>query len=153
MWNKSIRKRVVLCHFFLLLCTFSAVSLAQDFVVLVNTENTISGSDDELKLEVKRLFLRQKKRWSSGIDATPLAPLEDSEAYDAFLNQVLKMKKSQLEQFWRKARQKSGTTPTRPVRSDRLAIRLVEKREGGFAVISTDSALDLPENTRILFSF
>lgn len=153
MLNKSTLKKLALCHFLLLFCAFPSLSLAQDFVVLVNAENTISGSDDELKLEVKRLFLQQKKRWNSGLDAAPLAPLEDSDAYDAFLNQVLKMEKNQLEQFWRKARQKSGTTPTRPVRSDRLAIRLVEKKAGGFAVISTESTFDLPENTRILFAF
>jgi len=140
---------------FILLTTLLSTNILaeENYIVIVNSNNDISGTDEQLQLEVKRLFLKQKKKWSNGLKAIALAPDDDTEACDEFVKSVLGMTKTKLDQFWRSARQTSGTTPNKSVRSTNVALRMVKSYDGAFAILSADEGTDLPEGTRKLFAF
>jgi len=127
--------------------------LAGDYVVIVSVKNSFASDDAGMRNEIKRLYLKEKKKWSNGLDGKPLSAKTGSDEQRTFLSDVLHMDPASLAQHWIKSKQKTGDTPPRSVGSARSMIKLVARGEGSFGYISKVNASNLNDKVRILFEF
>jgi len=130
----------------------ASTASAGDFALIINNANSYSASEEDMRQEVKRLFLKQKADWSNGVKAKPLGPSPSSPAYNAFVERVLGMSTAQLAQHWLRTKQVSGQTPPRELK-DKLALKLVGRSDGAFTVMDASAAANLPDNLKVLFEF
>ncbi len=127
--------------------------MAADYVVIVNQKNSVSGDSSALKDQIKQLFLKEKKKWTNSIASKPLSAKKTSEAYKAFVVNVLSMDDASLAQHWLRAKQKTGDTPPRSVSSARSIIKLVGRNEGAFGFIPKVNSQSLDSSVRVLFEY
>ena len=146
----SNKAKLVAC----ILCIFTSYnSQAENYALIVNSENPINATTQEIHQEIRRLFLKEKKSWPGGFRAKPLSPKIGSSAYKEFITKFLNMDSAQLAQHWLRIKQTSGETPPREVRSTRIVTKLVGRTKGGFAVIDNADTQKLPATVRVLLNF
>jgi hypothetical protein len=140
--------------FFLLALTIaSSSSRAEDYAVIVNPNNTVSGSELMAAEEVRRLFLRETLRWSNGLLSTAISTPSTTKSFMAFRTAVLKMSQEELQAHWLTAEQSGQGGAPRETRSENLVARLVGRDLGSFGIISRKLASQLDGEIRILFTF
>lgn len=132
---------------------YAQTSHAVEYAVIVNTQNPISGDADDLRNEVKRVFLKQKKNWAGGTAAKPFDRGRSSEVRAAFLSGVLQYDDPKLAEHWLKMKQTTGQTPPQAVSSERVLIKMIEKNAGGIGVVPQAFVAELPASVRVLFTF
>ena len=131
-----------------------ALGLAgESYAVVVNKDNSFSGTLNEMEHIVARMFLKQQTRWPNDLSSRPFDRTLESSEHQVFVAHVLKLSERNLAEHWGKMKQLRGDTPPRSIRSPRVLLRLIEKNKGGFGVIKTENVGELPEGVRILFSF
>ncbi len=146
--NYKIRFTVAL----LIIFSFSTSVFSNEYVVIINADNGYSSdTDEQVKVEVRQFFLKEKTNWPGGIKAKPFGPSSDTPAYTAFLSQVLNMDSAKLAQHWLRQKQMTGKTPPREIKSERLLVKMVAKDKGAVAIVSTKS--ELPETVKALLTF
>lgn len=118
---------------------------APRFVVVVNAKNDIKGDTKKVIDDIKKLFLRTQKQWSSRINGKPIEgkPFDrdvNSDAHKAMLTGILKISEAKLTSHWMKMKQKNGTTKPRAVKSSSSLIRFIKKYEGAFGIMTREEA-------------
>lgn len=132
----------------------SATSLARaDFVVLVNAGNKFSGAENDIKAQVKRLYLKEIKEWPGGVRGLVFSRADDSAAQKAFTKAILGMDAARIEAHWKKMKQTTGDTPPRAVASARLLLRQIAKDEGALGILDETEIKDIPPEVRVLLKF
>lgn len=140
--------------FFLLVLTIASGSCrAEDYAVIVNANNTVSGSKLMVMEEVRRLFLRETLRWSNGRLSTVISTPSTTQSFVAFRTAVLQMSQEELQAHWLAAEQSGHSVAPRETRSENLVARLVGRDLGSFGIISRKLASQLGGEIRVLFTF
>lgn len=133
--------------------TITPEAISAEFFVVVNSSNGTSGSQDDIRREIKRVFLKQQSSWQGNIDAFPLDRNTTSAAHLAFIKNVLQMNEQELGNHWLSMKQQQGKTRPRVVGSTRILLRLVGKKEGGMGVVAVKDYAATSANVRALFKF
>jgi len=147
-----------------LLLSLQAVSagtgLAQEksedgrFAVVINAKNEFKGEGKDARDAVRRLFLKDASTWSgTKHKAKAFDRGAKDDAHISFVTDVLEMKESELAKHWIMVKQKSGETRPREVDSDRSLFKMIAKYDGALGFAETSSLEDLPEGTKVLFTF
>ncbi len=137
----------------LILTTITPEAISAEFAVVVNAKNGTSGSQEEIRREVKRTFMKQQSSWTGNIDAFPLDRDPSNAAHQAFLKNVLQMSEQELDAHWLSMKQQQGQTPPRVVGSTRILLRLIGKKEGGMGVVNVDELAGAPASVKALLQF
>lgn len=124
---------------------------AADFYIVVNNANNFSGSEEEAKSLIRRVFLKSTKNWPGGETAVPFARKDTSEAQNALLGSILSMTDVEHGQHWARQKQTTGDTPPRAVGSKSILLRLIKREPGAIGVM--DGSGPEPEGVRVLLKF
>ncbi len=127
--------------------------LAGEYSVIVNTANTFSGSEEQLRNQLKRMFLKFQTVWPDDTDARIYASPADSPQMSAFQKSVLGMSQAEVASHWLSAKQRSGETPPREVKSARIMSKLVGKYPGAFGIVDSESVDAGAKNIKVIMSF
>ena len=130
-----------------------ATAGTEEFCIVVNQSNAVTGEREEIAGIVRQLFLKQKSEWKSGVEVLPLGRNEGSAAEVAFRANVLSMTSTEFENHWAKLKQIRGETPPREVGSVRILLRTVSRHEGAFGFISKSEIENLPPEVKVLLEF
>ncbi len=149
---KFYNRILTLVVFAVCLSAFSMVTsvVAADFVVIVNSKNTYSASETEMKNVVKRIFLKQQSSWPGGSTTKVFDGKKGGLVQAAFSASMLKMDDVALASYWLGLKQKTGETPPRNVGSKNSMIKLVSKYDGAIGIIDKASAEDASGQVKIL---
>lgn len=131
----------------------AATAQAEDYAVIVNSDNNFSGSEAKVSNEIRLLFLKEKFRWGNGILSIPIGTPSSSAAFVAFREEVLNMSESQLKSHWVRIKQLNGDPAPREVNSEHLISRLVARDAGSFGIVSKAQADKLKGKVKVLFTF
>lgn len=129
---------------------------AVEYALVVNSANTLAD-DASAQAVVRQLYLKERSEWPFEVDGKPLGakPLgrdEESEEHAAFLQQVLGMTQTELDQHWLQVKQRRGETPPRDISSNELLLKMVARYPGGLGFVPkeiVDAANN--EDIRVLF--
>ena len=121
--------------------------------VIVNQGNPISGTSDELRSLVVRLFLKQQKDWPSNILCRIYDRESDSAEHQQFVERILNMSEGKLSTHWVKMKQLSGETPPRVIRSSSILLRFIQKHQGGIGIVKKEESKKLSSSVKVLFTF
>lgn len=136
------------------LLVFAVPCLAgESIAIIVNRNNSLSGTPEELTSLVARLFLKQQRDWPNDVPSRVYDREPDSPEHQLFVERVLKMSEGRLSSHWVKMKQLSGETPPRVIRSRRILLRFIEKHKGGIGIVKTDDVKGLPPSIKVLFKF
>ncbi|MCC3860073.1 hypothetical protein [Pseudemcibacter aquimaris] len=125
---------------------------AMEYAVIINSENNLSGDEENLKKQVQRVFLKQQTSWGS-IDAYPIGRRETDEVYAHFLSDVLKMNEIEFQAYWLSFKQREGQTPPRKIGTVSRIIKMVERKPGGISFVDMSKVDSLPDTVKVLFHF
>lgn len=149
-WNRLYRG---LCLLALLNASSALANDVDEYAVIINGDNPYSGSETQMRNEVRLLFLREKFRWGNQLLSMPLSPNQNSPAFQAFRAEVLDMSESQLQAHWNRIKHINGHTAPREVNSERLILRLIQRDRGAFSLLPKHSVDAQSPHTRILFTY
>ncbi|PCI45632.1 MAG: hypothetical protein COB49_09810 [Alphaproteobacteria bacterium] len=137
----------------LALITPTSQAIAAEFAVIVNAANSMAGSEDEMRRQVKRIFMKQQSAWPGNVAAFPLDRSPTDAAHQAFLKNILGKTTQEMASHWLQVKQQQGTTPPRVVGASRILLRLVGKKEGGMGIVNVDDLAGAPTTIKVLFRF
>lgn len=121
---------------------------AADYYVVVNSANNFSGSEDEAKTLVRRLFLKSTKNWPGGETAVPFSRKDTNPAQVALLTEILSMSDAEHGQHWARKKQTTGDTPPRAVGSKSILLRLIKREPGAIGIM--DGSDPEPDGVKVL---
>jgi len=136
-----------------LLLLFAQSSIAGDFVVVINANNTYSADSAKVAAEVKRMFLRQVEKWPDGSGVLVLDRASDSEAHQRFVVSVLGMDAARLAHYWAQLKQTRGVTPPRNVSTMSLLLRYLGRKPGALTFAAKSEYSELPPTVRVLMEY
>ncbi len=122
---------------FLLCCAwiFPHSSSAQEslgFVIVVNSANPSDEIDRKL---AGKLFLRQVKSWSHGVDVAPVDQDPKSEVREAFTRKVHGKKVSSIKSYWQRMIFSGRAAPPPELDSDASVLDFVRGDPGGIGYV------------------
>ncbi len=123
------------------------------FVIVVHQSSNLAQSDSSMMASIKQMYLKEKTKWSNGMDAVPFDRPNGSPVKVAFLQTVLGMSETQLAEHWISVKQKNGTSPPRVIPSSSLLLKFLERYPGSFAMMSREEAEKAADAVKIIFSF
>ena len=123
-------------------------AVADDFYVVVNSANNFSGTDNEAKTLVRRLFLKSTKNWPGGEKAVPFSRKSTNSAQAALLTEILAMSDAEHGQHWARQKQTTGDTPPRAVGSKSILLRLIKREPGAIGIM--DGSGPEPDGVKVL---
>lgn len=123
------------------------------YLLVINANNKYSGNGEEMRQEIRRLYLRHKSNWPDEETSSPLGRPVHTDAHQAFLTFVLGMTQTELNDHWSRLKQISGETPPREVERPRTLLRQIARDKGAFSVIAESETRKLPARVRVLFTF
>lgn len=124
---------------------------AADYYVVVNESNTFSGTEDEARALIRRLYLKSIKNWPGGQVAVPFARKDAGPVQQATLQALLSMSEAEHGQHWARQKQTTGDTPPRAVGSKSILLRLIKREPGAVGII--DASGPEPEGVKVLLKF
>ena len=124
---------------------------AADYYVVVNSANNFSGSEDEAKSLIRRVFLKSTKNWPGGETAVPFSRKDTNAAQVALLANILAMTEAEHGKHWARQKQTTGDTPPRAVGSKSILLRLIKREPGAIGVM--DGSGPEPEGVKVLLKF
>lgn len=136
-----------------LTASLGATANAEDYAVIINKQNSFTGSEEKIANEVRLLFLKEKFRWGNGILSIPISIPKKSAAFVAFREEVLNMSEEQLKSHWVRIKQLNGDPAPREVSSEHLITRLVARDPGSFGIVSKKTSEKLNDKVKVLFTF
>ena len=148
-------RTIVFSLFIILISGTCSPGFSEDsFALVVNHNNPFSGDRQETISLIARLFLKKGKMWpKSDITCRPFDRDGDSIEHRHFVQGILKMSKGRLAEHWAKMKQLRGDTPPRKIKTTRILLKLIQKNEGAFGIVSQDEVSNLPKDVRVLFFF
>lgn len=133
---------------------FTSPCLAGDsFAVIVNRDNSLSGTSNELASVVARIFLKQQRDWPNQILSRVYDREPDSPEHQQFVEHILKMSEGRLSAHWMKMKQVNGETPPRVIRSAPILLRFIEKHKGGIGIVKDTELKNLPPSIKVLLKY
>ena len=126
-------------------------AIAESYAIIGNASNSVTS--ESAKQQIKRLYLKQQKKWRSGATATVFDRGEGTMEDKIFRERVLDMDPSACSNHWLSIKQKTGETPPRTIKSTRTLLKLVSRFEGSFGVVNQKEIATLPEGVRVLLAF
>lgn len=143
-------KHCLAISFFLFSATCTQ-AFAASYAVVGNAKNMVPESN--VRYQIKRLYLKQQKRWSNGLTATVFDRGSETSEDQAFRDSALNMSLDELSDHWVSVKQRTGETPPRTISSTRTLFKLISRYEGSFGVVSERYLDTLPEGLRVLLIF
>lgn len=134
-----------------LLSVTGTQAFAASYAVIGNAKNMVPESN--VRYQIKRLYLKQQKRWSNGVTATVFDRGSESSEDKAFRDSALNMSLEELSDHWLSVKQRTGETPPRTITSTRTLFKLISRYEGSFGVVSESYVDTLPDGIRVLLMF
>lgn len=122
------------------------------YAIVVNAENSVSGSRTDLIATIRRLYLKQQKDWPDGSSAIVFARPAGTEEEVAFRKYILGMDESRLESHWLRLKQTQGAPPPRAVGSARILLRQISLRKSAFGIVRM-SELGDAAGVKVLLEF
>ncbi len=144
---------IYIFSFFSLVILNESSVLAQQFAVIVNSENNYYASSDEIKTIISQMYLKKRPNWPNGMKSMPFTPNDHSTEQQAFNENILKMNQAQLTQYWTAVKQKTGDSPPKEVKSPKLMLIIVAKYPGAFGVVPVENISEDESGIRILYEF
>lgn len=126
-------------------------AIADSYAVIGNAKNKVT--EENVRHQLKRLYLKQQKRWSNGLTVTVFDRGSGTSEDRAFRNSALNMSLDELADHWLSVKQRTGETPPRTITSTRTLLKLIGRYEGSFGVVSERYINTLPANIRVLMTF
>lgn len=145
--KKSLKQISIFC--ILLLCSFYAS--ANDFRLIGNKSIAFDSTEADIKIMLKKMYLRQINEWPDGTPVKIYLPDEGSASLDWFYTNILGMSASEVAEYWLKLKQKTGETPHRQIASNSMLLKVVNQFAGAWGVVVGTEA-DLPENVKTIIS-
>lgn len=84
--------------FFIIFFSFSLLSFAQEYMVVVNKENTETKTSVS---NLKKIFLGKKTTWNSGKKII-ICTLKKGKIHTHFIKEIVKMSPTKYRMFWKK---------------------------------------------------
>ena len=134
-----------------LLVPAALTAQTKTYAVIVNVNNACTETGDKARSIVKKLFLKQLKKWPGGRSAKPYGRKKGPEMA-AFLSRVLGMGDAELARHWLKKKNMDGATPPKEVSSARMTLKYVGKHEGALGIVALDEVKG-EKDVRVLFEF
>ena len=148
-----MKKRVLLCGMAAILLYGPPCWAGDSFAIIVNSDNPLSGTSEELTSVVRRLFLKQQRDWPNHVSSRVYDREPQSLEHQQFVEQILKMSGGRLSSHWVKMKQVSGDTPPRVIRSHPILLRFIAKHKGGMGIVQMEEVKNLPPTIKVLFTF
>lgn len=127
-------------------------AISGEFAVIVNTSNDYKSDEKDMSETVRQLYLKKRSAWPNKTDAKAFARSIDSPEQKAFVESVLGITQTALDEHWISLKSRSGQTGPREVGSDVIVIKFVQKYPGAFSVIKADIARS-SDGVKVLFTF
>ena len=121
-----------------LLWPFAAAWAAEDFVIIVNKENT-NAVDREL---VTKIYRGEAKSWPGGGNVVPVALPEDNAVRVAFDKEVLNKSPAQSKALWAQLTFTGKALPPKVVDSDSDVVKAVVDNKNAIGYVSPHAAGD-----------
>ncbi len=122
---------------------------AETFLVIINANNRVSGSETGLREVVRQLYLKEESRWPDDLPSLPIARPDENAATAAFAQTILGIAPEELETYWAEA-EANRPKAIGPVRE---LLRQVSRNKGAFSIVAAAEAKKLPAKVRVLFEF
>jgi hypothetical protein len=135
-----------------LLSLLSAQERKATYAVVIHVDNACKDTGDAAKATIKKLFLKELTRWSSGVEAKPYSRLAAAPEQIAFLKLVLGMSEAELARHWLRMKNLDGTTPPTDVDTDRMVLKYVARNVGAFGFVRIDASKEAT-GVRVLLEF
>ena len=117
-------------------------TLVEDFAVIVSRENSVKELS---KLELERIFRKEKQFWEGGGKIVLELPKSGSDAKDVLLTELYRMEEDELRRYWiGLVYQNKISEPPKVLASCAVAVAVVSKTNGAVAVV--DPAAIKPES-------
>jgi hypothetical protein len=115
-----------------------AESRAEDFVVIVNAQNTVSSAEHEFLSDA---FLKKASRWPGGEAIHPVDLRPDSAVRRAFSASVLRRPVSAVRSYWQQCIFSGRNVPPPELDTSDDVIRYVATHRGGVGYVSQAARL------------
>ena len=133
---KQTKKSFIFMALGLLLAT---QNIFADGVVITNKSSSVDSLSDS---DVKSLFLKKKKSFSSGGDVTVADQTEDSAIRKEFTKSVIGKKPKKLKLFWSKRVFAGKGTPPKVIGDNKAMLEWVAKTPNSLGYVSADAVND-----------
>lgn len=112
------------------------IGRAEELAIIVNAKNSINTLTI---LEIRKYFLKELQNWPGGEKVRSVDRVGSIPERKTFLEKVIKLSDSQLEQFWVSKRYEKGVPVPPKLHSDQEVIEYVLSFEGGIGYINSKS--------------
>ena len=151
--SRPLRMLPLFCVWLMIIALAAPCFAEETMAIIVNRENPISGTTEELNNLVARIFLKQQKDWPSDILCRTYDRESHSPEHQHFVERILNMSEGRLLAHWGKMKQLSGETPPRVIRSSSILLRFIAKHKGGIGIVKQEEVKKLPSSIKVLFTF
>lgn len=146
-----IKKSFIQLSFICMLLAGSFIASAENAHVITNQSVAVASNQTDIKVMLKKMYLRQLNEWPDGSPVKVYLPEQGSAALSWFYEQILEMSESEVAEYWLKLKQKTGETPHRQIASSSMLLKVVNQFEGAWGVVPT-SEFELPDKVKIILS-
>lgn len=123
------------------LCFVALASIAvlgdvrADIAVIVNKANPVEDIDE---IDLKRYFLKEKRKWPGGGAVVPVIRQPGSVEAALFNRSVLKKDARAISQHWQLQKQTIGMAPPQIRKTDTMVYMFVALKRGAVGYVSTE---------------
>jgi len=121
-----------------LLCPIAAVTAAEEFVIIVNKENT-NAVDREM---VTKIYRGETKSWPGGGNVVPYALPEESSVRVAFDKELLGKSPAQSKALWAQLTFTGKALPPKLADSDAEVVKAVSENKNAIGYVAPHAASD-----------
>ncbi|MGR3220674.1 MAG: hypothetical protein ACUZ8H_12795 [Candidatus Anammoxibacter sp.] len=124
-----------------------------EYAVIVNVSNNYNADTDGMKEFVKQLYLKRRNAWPDKSAAKIYCRPEGTYEQSAFIDNVLGMTPTKLNEYWLSLKQRTGESGPRKIGSDGILVKFVKKYPGAMAVLKAEKAKSVSSEVKVLFTF
>lgn len=128
------KKTVFVC----MLILFSALSLAEEYTIIVNKSNPVP---DISPRDLEKIFLGKKSTWPEG-QRIRISVFKRGDVHKEFLKDIVKMNPTQFSVYWKKLVFTGKASPLKICKNDAEVKEFVRENPGAIGYISADSLDD-----------
>jgi ABC-type phosphate transport system substrate-binding protein len=121
-----------------LLVVLVPVAAAQDFVIIVNSNNTTQSMS---KQRVSRCFMKQTVTWASGVPVLPVDQAASSAIREKFSKEIMGRDVSAVKSFWQRQIFSGRSVPPPEKATDGEVITFVTANAGAIGYVSVGTSL------------
>ena len=121
-----------------LLVILVPVAAAQDFVIIVNSNNTTQSMS---KQQLSRCFMKQTATWASGVPVLPVDQAASAAIREEFSKEIMGRDVSAVKSFWQRQIFSGRSVPPPEKASDGEVIMFVTANAGAIGYVSVGTSL------------